>query len=162
MRGNKGLQIGVIGGSRCDSNIAEIAYHVGREIGKRGAVLICGGLGGVMESAARGVVEEGGIAVGVIPTYSKWDANQFIGITITTGLGHARNVIVVSSSDGLIAIGGEFGTLSEIAFAMKMGKPIVGIKTWDIPGIIKAETAREAVEILFEIVKKGDIKYGGS
>lgn len=156
MKMKRRLQIGVIGASHCDSEIAELAYQVGREIGKRGAILLCGGLGGVMESSARGISEVGGIAIGIIPTYSKDDANKFIGITITTGIGHARNVIIVSSSDGLIAIGGEYGTLSEIAFALKMNKPIVGLKTWDIPGIIKTSTATEAVETLFEIINKGD------
>jgi uncharacterized protein (TIGR00725 family) len=127
-------QIGVIGGGTCPSEIYEIAQEVGREIARNGFSLVCGGLGGVMEAACRGAKEAGGITIGILPTSNKRDANPYVDLVIPTGLGHARNVLVVHASDALVAVDGETGTLSEIAIALKVGKPIVGIKTWELEG----------------------------
>jgi len=151
------MQIGVIGASRCSPEIAELAEEVGREIGKRGAVLICGGLGGVMESASKGVKEAGGLTIGVLPGRSKEEANGYIDVPIVTGMGHARNVIIAHSSDSIIAISGEHGTLSEIAIGLKLKKAIIGLNTWDIEGVIKVKTAVEAVEKAMRIVERRDV-----
>jgi uncharacterized protein (TIGR00725 family) len=149
------MQIGVIGASRCSAEIAGLAEAVGREIGKREAVLICGGLGGVMEFASKGAKEAGGLTVGILPGASKEEANGYIDIPIVTGLGHARNVLIAHSSDIIIAISGEHGTLSEIAIGLKLNKTIIGLKTWDIDGVIQVKTAAEAVQKAIEIWKGG-------
>lgn len=147
-------QIGVIGGAQCTPEIYEIAREVGREIAKNGFSLICGGLGGVMEAACRGAKEIGGITIGLLPTSNKGDANPFCDLVIPTGLGHARNVLVVHASDALIAVDGEAGTLSEIAIALKVGKPIVGIKTWDLEGKVPlAEGGRASVAMLLDMLR---------
>ncbi len=139
--------IGIIGGGDCDSELSGMAEEVGREIAGKGAVLVCGGLGGVMEAAARGAKREGGTTVGILPGTDEKEANPYIDIPIVTGLGHARNVLVVRSSEVLIAIGGRYGTLSEIAIALKLGKPVIGLRTWDIDQkIIRADSPREAAE----------------
>ncbi|MFH1624421.1 MAG: TIGR00725 family protein [Pseudomonadota bacterium] len=140
------MQIGVIGAAQCSSSVERIAEEVGREIAKSKAILICGGLGGVMEAAARGAKLEGGLTVGILPGDSADEANQYIDVPIVTDLGHARNVVVVRSSDALIAVEGGYGTLSELAIALKLRKPVVGLRTWDVgKEIVKANNAREAV-----------------
>jgi len=138
--------IGVIGAGLADERTLATAEATGRLIAKRGAILVCGGLGGVMEAAAKGMKAEGGTTIGILPQDKKDGANPYIDIPIATGFGEGRNVIIVRTADALIAVGGEYGTLSEIAYALKMGKPVVGLNTWDIKGIIKAENAEEAVE----------------
>lgn len=150
----KEIKIGVIGASRCNKKIGRIACQVGKEIAKRKAVLICGGLGGVMEEAARGAKENKGLTVGILPGFSSSDANPYIDIPIVTGMDHGRNIIVVRSCDAIIAIGGREGTLSEIAFALKLRIPLIGIGTWKIEGIIKACNARDAVEKAWQAVKR--------
>ena len=152
-RGVKG-QIGVIGGGTCSSEIYEIAQEVGREIAQNGFSLVCGGLGGVMEAACRGAREAGGITIGILPTTNNGDANPYVDLVIPTGLGHARNVLVVHASDALVAIDGETGTLSEIAIALKVGKPIVGIKTWELEGRIPlAQGGRESIAMLMDMLR---------
>ena len=144
-------QIGVIGGAACSPEIYESAREVGGEIAKTGFSLVCGGLGGVMEAACRGAKEAGGITIGILPTSNKRDANPYVDLVIPTGLGHARNVLVVHASDALVAVDGEAGTLSEIAIALKVGKPIVGIKTWELEGRVPlAEGGRESVAMLLD------------
>ena len=138
--------IGVIGAGLADERTLASAEATGRLIAKRGAILVCGGLGGVMEAAAKGMKAEGGTTIGILPQDKKDGANPYIDIPIVTGFGEGRNVIIVRTADALIAVGGEYGTLSEIAYALKMGKPVVGLNTWDIKGIIKAENAEDAVE----------------
>ncbi|MGP8337114.1 MAG: TIGR00725 family protein [Methanosarcinaceae archaeon] len=143
-------QIGVIGAGKCNENIATIAENVGREIAKRGAILICGGLGGVMRSAACGAKKEGGTTIGILPGNRREDANPYIDIVILSAMGHARNAIIAQSSDALIAVNGEFGTLSEIALSLKMGKTVVVLESnWEIRGVIVAKDAKEAVEMVF-------------
>lgn len=145
--------IAVIGGRRTEKVLLKEAEEVGRLIARNGAVLVCGGLGGVMEAASRGAKSEGGLTVGILPQNDSKEANQYIDIPIATGLGIGRNVIIARTADALIAVGGEYGTLSEIAFALQMGKPVVGVRTWNIKGIINAENAVDAVNKVFEILK---------
>ena len=139
--------IGVIGAGVCDDSVYTLAHDVGYNIALSGAILVCGGLGGVMEAAAKGAKAAGGMTVGILPTETKDEANPYIDIPLATGLGHARNAIITRSCDVFIAIDGSYGTLSEIGLAKTMGKEVVGIKSWDIEGIIKAESAKEAVDI---------------
>ena len=145
--------IGVIGGRRTEKSLLKEAEEVGKLIAKNGATLVCGGLGGVMEAAARGAKAEGGLTAGILPQNDAKEANQFIDIPIATGLGIGRNVIIARTADAMIAVGGEYGTLSEIAFALQMGKPVVGIKTWDIKGVIPAENAADAIDKVFKAIK---------
>jgi uncharacterized protein (TIGR00725 family) len=145
------MVIGVIGASSCSAEIAKLAEAVGREIGKRGAGLMCGGLGGVMEFASKGAKEAGGLTIGILPGTSKEEANRYIDIPIVTGLGHARNILIAHSSDSLIAVSGEHGTLSEIAIGLKLKKTVIGLNTWDIEGVIRAKTAADAIEKAIKI-----------
>jgi len=145
--------IAVIGGRRVEKRLLLEAENVGRLIAKKNVVLVCGGLGGVMEAVSRGARAEGGITVGILPQEHKRDANEYIDIPLATGLGIGRNVIIVRTADALIAIGGEYGTLSEIAFALQLGKPVAGIETWDIKGIMRANNAEDAVNKVFDILE---------
>ena len=142
--------IAVIGGRKTDKRLLKEAEAVGRLIAERGAVMLCGGLGGVMEAASRGAKSAGGLTVGILPHEHKIRVNEFIDVAIPTGLGIGRNVIIARAAEALIAVGGEYGTLSEIAFALQMGKPVVGIGTWEIRGVLQTEDAAEAVEKAFE------------
>jgi uncharacterized protein (TIGR00725 family) len=144
--------IAVIGGRRSDKSLLKEAEEAGRLIARKGLTLVCGGLRGVMEAASRGAKSEGGLTVGILPQNDSKEANPFIDIPIVTGLGIGRNVIIARTADALIAIGGEYGTLSEIAFALQMGKPVAGIKTWDIKGVVSAENAEEAVNKVLELL----------
>jgi uncharacterized protein (TIGR00725 family) len=139
--------IGVIGAGDCSPEDFEIAYEVGYLVAQHGWVLICGGLGGVMEGAAKGCLEKGGITVGLLPGTEKESANPHITLAIPTGMGEARNVLVVRASDVVIAIAGGYGTLSEIGFALKIGKPVIGLGTWqDIHGVDYVQTPQQAIE----------------
>ncbi|UCE05227.1 MAG: TIGR00725 family protein [bacterium] len=146
--------IGVIGQGRdCSAELLKEAEQVGYHIAQRNAILLCGGLGGVMEAACRGAKKGGGTTIGVIPTTHKSDANSFVDIPIVTGFGEARNIIIVRSADALIAVGGRYGTLSEIAFALSFSKPIVGLHTWQNLGqIIHVESPEQAVETVFKFI----------
>jgi uncharacterized protein (TIGR00725 family) len=141
------LQIAVIGPSRCTDKEYGEACTAGEEIAREGAILVSGGLGGVMEASCRGARAACGIAVGIVPGISA--GNPFLTTTVRTGLGHARNILVVQSADAVVALGGagsSFGTLSEIGIALTCGKPVFGWKTWDIPGVVQCDTAEEAVQ----------------
>jgi uncharacterized protein (TIGR00725 family) len=144
------IRVGVIGGAAPEARYREIAYEVGRLIAEKGAILVCGGLGGVMEAAARGARQAGGLTLGILPGGSPKDANPHIDIAVATGMGYSRNNLVVMNSDALIAVDGSFGTLSEIAYGRVHEKTVVGIGTWDIEGVIPVETAEEAVEQAFK------------
>ncbi len=145
--------VAVIGDSRCSKEVAALAEAVGRELARRGAVLVCGGLGGVMEAACRGARSAGGLTIGILPGTRRDDANRYVDIPIVTGMGEARNVLVVQSSQAVIAVHGEYGTLSEIAHALKLGIPVVGVSTWELAqegqprqAIVRAQTPQEAVQ----------------
>ena len=149
-------KIAVIGGSRIEpkSAIYDMAYEVGRHIGASGAALVCGGLSGVMEAACRGAREAGGLTIGILPSTDEDTANEWVDIRIPTGLGYARNSLVVLSSHAVIAIDGAEGTLSEIGYALTFNKPLIGLNTWHIrpfkdtssAPISYAETPQQAVE----------------
>jgi uncharacterized protein (TIGR00725 family) len=147
-------QIGVIGAGACSEEAESLAENVGREIARKGAVLLCGGLGGVMEAASRGAKKEGGTTLGVLPGIRREDANPWIDVAILSGMGHARNALIAQSSDVLIAVGGEYGTLSEIALGMKMGKPVVVLESkWKIEGTQQVKNPKEAVETAFRLIE---------
>jgi len=124
--------IAVIGGSQPSSEEAKLAEAVGRELARRGAILVCGGLGGVMEAACKGASSEGGVTVGILPGDSRQAANPYVQIPIVTGIGYARNVAVVRTAQAVIAIGGNYGTLSEISHALQSGIPVIGLNTWTL------------------------------
>ena len=151
--------IAVIGGSECTKEEAQLAEEVGREIARRGAMLVCGGLGGVMEAACKGASAEGGVTIGILPGESYQAANPYVQIPIVTSMGHARNITVVKSGRVVIAIGGSYGTLSEISYALICGIPVIGLNTWSFSrndkqdnSIIRAQTAAEAMNKAFEII----------
>ena len=123
--------VGVIGAGECTDSTYKIAQSLGFEIGQMGWILVCGGLGGVMEGAARGCTEAGGTTLGILPGSKRNSANPYIRIALPTGLGEGRNLLVVRASDVLVSIAGGYGTLSEIALALKAGKPVIGIETWE-------------------------------
>lgn len=145
--------IGVIGASEAEAKDLNIAYEVGREIALEGYILLCGGMGGIMEAACKGAKLNNGSTIGILPGESPSEGNKYVDFPVVTGLSHARNIIIVRSSHVIIAIGGEFGTLSEIAFALKLKKQVIGINTWNVSeSIIKADTAKEAVAKAVELI----------
>jgi len=150
----KSFYIGVIGAGTCDDITYKVARDVGFEIGKRRWTLICGGLGGVMEGAAKGCSEAGGMTVGILPGLKRESANPYIRLPIPTGLGDGRNLLVVRASDILVAIEGGYGTLSEIALALKTNKPVIGLETWrDINGVYYASDFRNAIHTVEKILR---------
>lgn len=143
-------QVAVVGASRADAALAELAEEVGRRLAEAGCTVVCGGLGGVMEAVARGARAAGGSTIGILPGDARLDANQWIEHTVATGMGHARNLAVVASGDAVIAIGGAWGTASEVALARILGRPVVLLG--DGPelrgeGVERAATAEEAVQL---------------
>jgi len=155
-----GRQVAVIGSGRVESGseLWGLAEEVGRLLADGGARVVCGGLGGVMEAVARGAAEAGGEAIGIVPGDSIAEANPYCTHVVATGIGHARNLAVVSSGEVVIAIGGEWGTLSEIGFARASGRPVVALRSWTLrgyermegaPGVLPVETPEEAVAAAF-------------
>lgn len=150
------MLIAVIGGSEATPEEAAAAEEVGRLLARRGAILICGGRGGVMEAACRGAKSAGGLTVGILPGTTRAEANPYVDIPIVTGMGEARNVMIIRTAHAVIAIGGSYGTLSEIAYALQYGVPVVGLGTWEPsrpghppPPIHRAQTPEEAVDLAF-------------
>jgi uncharacterized protein (TIGR00725 family) len=142
----------VVGPGHASSAEARLAEELGRRLAEAGAVLVCGGLGGVMEAAARGSAEAGGLSIGLLPGVRREDGNRWLAIAVPTGLGEARNALVVRAADAVVAVGGGWGTLSEVALALKVGTPVVGIGTWElakeghaVEGIVRASSPAEAV-----------------
>lgn len=140
-------RVAVIGGSRAGRQALDTALEVGRLIARSGGVVVCGGLGGVMEAASRGAREEGGLVIGILPGGSGADANPWVDVPVATGLGYTRNALVVMNADAVIAVDGEYGTLSEIAYGLIHGKKVIGLGTWDVKGVIAAATPEEAVSL---------------
>ena len=122
----------LVGPGRADAALMKMASDNGRGLAERGAVVVCGGLGGVMEAACRGASEAGGVTVGLLPTDDRRGANRWLTVSLPTGMGELRNGLIARACDALIAVGGEWGTLSEIALARKMGRPVVALRTWDL------------------------------
>ena len=138
--------IAVVGAGDFAEHLETIAEEVGRELARRGCVLVCGGLGGVMEAACRGAKAEGGTTVGILPGTSRADANEYVDVAIPTGMGEMRNALIVRAADAVIAVGGEFGTLSEVAFALKTGTVVVGIEAWELSKSGRAVDAFERAD----------------
>ncbi len=140
--------VGVIGAGTCDAATAARARAVGRLLAERGCTVLTGGLGGVMEAASHGAREAGGLVVGLLPGPDPADANAHVGVAIATGMGEARNVILANTAEVFVAIAGSYGTLSEIAFALRRGKRVVSLGSWEVdPAILRADTPEEAVEL---------------
>jgi len=151
--------VAVIGASNATEWELTTAERVGRLLADAGCVLVCGGLGGVMDAAARGSAAGGGVSIGILPGDDRVDASRHLTVAIASGFGEARNAIVARSADAVVAVGGEFGTLSEIALALKMGKPVIGLGTWELgrddlarDPIVRTETPEEAVEELRRVL----------
>jgi len=144
----KTTYVAVIGGGQVNHEVADLARRLGQELARRGAVVICGGLGGVMEAVAQGVKEANGVCLGILPDPDRRRANPYLSFSIATNMGHARNVIIVHSADALIAVDGSYGTISEAAVALKLGKPVIGLMTsWNLPGMQHAADVLEAVAL---------------
>lgn len=143
-------RVAVIGGGRPGRPALEAAREVGRRLAEAGAVVVCGGLGGVMEAVCRGAREAGGLSVGILPGASPADANPWVDLAVATGLGYTRNALVVMNADAVIAVDGAYGTLSEIAYGKIHGKTVVGLGTWEVEGVVPAATPEEAVRLALE------------
>jgi uncharacterized protein (TIGR00725 family) len=152
--------IGVIGGSEVSKQVYQTALEVGREIARHKAGLVCGGMGGVMEAACKGAIEGGGLTIGILPGDNREQANPYVQIRIATGVGYARNVAVVKSSQAIIAVDGSYGTLTEIGYALQAGIPVIGLDTWSLSkgektdkNIIIAKDPKDAVDKAMEQIK---------
>lgn len=146
------MLISVVGGNEGDADALQAAYEVGRAVAARGHILVCGGRGGVMREACRGARDAGGMTVGILPGDDLSDANEFLDVPVVTGMGSGRNIIVARTANALIAIGGAYGTLSEIAFGLMLGRPVVGLGTWELrdaagrePPVVRVQAAEDAV-----------------
>jgi uncharacterized protein (TIGR00725 family) len=153
--------IAVIGDSSCSPGEAKLAESVGELLAQQGATIVCGGLGGVMEAACRGAKSKGGLTIGILPGQDPGTANPWVDIPVVTGIGEARNVAVVKSAQAVIAIGGRYGTLTEIAYALKSNIPIIGLNTWSLSrsgqkddSIMRVQSAAEAVDKAISLAKK--------
>jgi uncharacterized protein (TIGR00725 family) len=152
----RGHQVAVIGGGAAHDELTRLAEEAGRLLAEGGATVVCGGLGGVMEASARGAARAGGVVIGIVPGEDPDAANEHCTHVVATGIGHARNLAVVASADAVIAIGGGWGTLAEIAFARRLDRPVVTLESWtasgrgdmrDGPGIESADSPAEAVDL---------------
>ncbi len=153
--------IGVLGGSNCTRDIAKKAETIGRLIAEGNARLVCGGLDGVMKYSCKGAKSAGGLTIGILPGIERSDANEFVDIPIATGINIARNVIIINTADILIAVDGGYGTLSEIAFALNLEKPVIALDTWyvetagkvDDELFFRVHSPEEAVKLAFKLIK---------
>jgi uncharacterized protein (TIGR00725 family) len=152
------MRIGVVGPHQCSADEAKLGHDVGAGIARAGAILVCGGMGGMMQAASEGAKSAGGTTVGILPVEDAAEANPFIDVPLPTALGPFRNMLVVRACDAVIAIRGAYGTLSEIAFALRLGVPVVGLNTWSVsregevdPGIHVARDPAEAVALAIEL-----------
>lgn len=147
------MRVSVIGGGTVSAHHRQLAKDVGVELGRRGHDIVCGGLDGVMRAVAQGTSSVGGRSIGILPGRDPAEANEHLDVVITTGLGNMRNVLVVENGDGVIAIGGAYGTLSEIALALDVGRPVVGLDTHEVDGVHAVDDPTTAVEALERIVE---------
>ncbi len=136
--------VGVIGGRSCNKKVECLAYNLGKNLGKVADILVTGGLSGVMKAVSAGFKSSGGTTLGILPTYDKADANQHIDIVIPSGMGLARNVLVVKTADVVVALPGGAGTLSEIAYCLQFAIPVISLGSWKIPGVFRAGSVKEA------------------
>jgi len=153
--------IAVIGGGQASRRDEDLAESVGRHLGAAGAAVVCGGLGGVMAGACRGAQQAGGLTIGILPGLERSDANAWVDVALPTGLGEGRNLLVIRAADAVIAVGGEYGTLSEIALALRSGIPVVGLGTWVLtrpdgtadPGVVVADDPGRAATLALELAR---------
>lgn len=153
-------RIAVIGERDAAPELLLLSEHVGAELARHGAILICGGMGGVMEAASRGCQQAGGLVVGILPTETAADANPYVDVPIVTGMGEGRNIIIARSAQAAIAIGGSYGTLSEIAFALRLAIPVVALQTWvfsrergEPDPVVRVSDASAAVEKALDLAR---------
>ncbi|MCX7990322.1 MAG: TIGR00725 family protein [Aquificaceae bacterium] len=149
------IQVAVVGSSKAtpESEEYKVAYLLGKEIAKRGWIVVCGGRGGVMEAVCKGAKEEGGLTVGILPSYEGLEANPYVDIRVRTGMGWNRNPLVVASGDVVVAVGGNWGTLSEIAYALILEKPIIGYRTHRVEGLQEACSLEEILHFLEKVAR---------
>jgi len=145
--------VSIVSGHSCTKEVEQIAHELGRKLAKVVDIMVCGGLSGTMRAVCRGFKAGDGLTIGIIPSYDKKDANEFVDIVIPTGLGLARNILVVQAGDIVVALPGEHGTLSEIAYGLQFGKPIISLGSWDIKGVIKVNSVQETVKKVKELLK---------
>ena len=143
--------VAVVGASQASATEVVTAERVGCLLAEAGAILVCGGTGGVMAAACRGAAQAGGVAVGILPGLDRTGANEWVTVAVATGLGELRNGVIVRSADAVIAIGGAYGTLSEVAFALQRGLPVLGLGTWAIEGIEPVGSPADAVARALEL-----------
>ena len=144
MTGQRKIVISVIGGHECNADVECLALEIGKMIAEVGAILVCGGLGGVMQAASKGAHEAGGLTIGLLPGKDKADANPYIDVPLPTSIGYARNVMVACSADIIVALPGSNGTLCEICYGMVHHRPIIDLGGWDRPGMVKARDVKDA------------------
>ena len=151
-RGN--IYLAVVGAGSASPEICELAEAVGKEAALRGWIVLTGGLGGVMEAASKGARDVGGMTLGILPGGDRSHANPYIHVAVATNMFHGRNAIIAHTADALIAVDGEYGTLSEVAFGLKLGKPVVGLMTqWKVPGLLMARDPKEAIARVADLVE---------
>ena len=153
MRDMRKKIVAVIGGHHCTPEVERLAQELGKKLAKVVDILVCGGLSGVMEAVCQGFKAENGLTIGIIPSYDKKDANKYVDIVLPTGLGLARNVLVVKSADAVVALPGKTGTLSEIAYCLQFKIPVISLKSWDVPGVIKVKTVEAAAQKIKQLFK---------
>ena len=165
-----GVAVAVVGSGNCSPQDEQLAEEVGRKLAEAGALVVTGGLGGVMAAACRGARAGGGTTVGILPGERRSEANRWVSLAVPTGLGEGRNLVVVRAADALVAVGGEYGTLSEIAFALKLGRPVVGLATWELrrhgtvgpdPGVHLARDAAAAAAMAVSLAQRTASSSGG-
>jgi uncharacterized protein (TIGR00725 family) len=145
--------VAVIGAGECTAETAALAREVGRLLGEAGCILVTGGLAGVMEAASRGAAEAGGLVLGILPGADPSAANPWVRVAVATGMGDARNAVIANTAEAFVAVGGSYGTLSEIAFALKRGKPVVRLGSWDVdPHVRVARDPSDAVRLTLDAV----------
>jgi len=147
--------IAVVGAGKCSKKLRDMAFEVGKYVAEHGGVVVCGGLGGIMEGAAKGAQKAGGVAIGILPTENKEDANEYVDYVIPTGFGEARNIMVVRTADAVVAFPGKYGTLSEMAFALHAKKPVIAINAWKLGDeIVQVADPIEAAKRAMELAEK--------
>lgn len=155
------LHVALVGGGHATDDECDQAARVGRALAEGGAVLVCGGLGGVMSAASRGARDGGGTSIGILPGAERAGANEFVDVALATGMGEGRNVLVVRNADAVVAVGGEYGTLSEVALALQAGIPVVGLGTWQlakagrpVSAVVEAHTPEEAADTALRLAAR--------
>ncbi|MFW5929018.1 MAG: TIGR00725 family protein [Halobacteriota archaeon] len=147
------MRVSVVGGSRPPEDAVDVARELGRLLARRGHDVVCGGRSGVMEAVCRGATEEGGRSIGILPSAEWEDANPYVDVSVATGMGDARNALVVLNGDAVVAVDGSHGTLSEIAHALALGLPVAGLDTHDVGGVVDCDGPREAVDYVEDAVE---------